>query len=91
MPMNEVESAAMKKWLSTRVRGEKLQGMDKGQGHSPRDMEYTRVDFPWHSTKTCDVYFQYQNTKVVPLCKAFWCATHGQWTYVMPIKIITEY
>lgn len=62
--------------------------------HSARDSEYVPE---FHHTLECDIYFKYQTVPTIhnylkeqPL-KGFWCATHGQWTYVHPVKVTWTY
>ena len=62
--------------------------------HSPRDAEYIPVD---HHDENCDIYFKHETTPTaknymrLQAHKAYWCATHNQWTYNFPGEVTWRY
>jgi len=65
-----------------------------GDVHQKRDSEYVPQ---MHHTVDCDVYFKHETVPTIEnysrtqAVKSFWCATHGQWTYVFPTAVLFTY
>jgi hypothetical protein len=44
--------------------------------------------FEFHHNQTCDLDFHYTSVSYRS-CRAYWCSTHGQWTYEYPVKMVS--
>ena len=41
-----------------------------------------------HHDDKCEVYWKGERWSYGEVSRSFWCATHGQWTYNFPIKMV---